>query len=255
MCKGFIKIPRRVYEEKLWNVKRVYSELDAFCDIYASAYTRDRTEPDGTKIKRNQFPCSLRSLADKWIWNQMKVKRFIQSLERKGYITIQADRYKTIITILDFGADDTSVTQGVTPTVTPLLQQNPSKQSTSKVVSVTPPVTPPVTLSVTPIYNKEDKKEDNIPPLYSPQGEKKARFSKPTIEELQSYIDEKGYHFSAQAFWNFYESKGWMVGKNHMKNWKAACNTWENKRKQTTTQLPIGFNLNNAPDKYKEEGW
>ena len=252
MCKGFIKIPRRIYEERLWNVKRVYSELDAFCDIYASAYTREHKCPDGTKIKRNQFPCSLRSLADKWIWNQMKVKRFLQTLERKGYIAINSDRSKTILTILDFGTDDASVTQGVTPPVTPLLHQDTTEQGTSDVVSVTPPVTPPVTPGVTYIKNKE---EYNIPPI-SPIGGKRV-FSKPTIEELQSYISEKGYHFDAQAFWNFYESKGWMVGKNHMKNWKAACATWEGKRKQTGTQMPIGFHLtNNQTNKYDNEtGW
>ena len=119
MCKGFIKIPRRIYEEKQWNVKRVYSELDAFYDIYASANARDRTEPDGTKIRRNQLVISYRSLADKWLWNQMKVKRFIQALERKGFVKVESDRFKTILTIIDFGAEESKgVTQPVTPSVT-----------------------------------------------------------------------------------------------------------------------------------------
>lgn len=52
-------------------------------------------------------------------------------------------------------------------------------------------------------------------------------FVKPTIEELEEYIKEKGYHFDAESFFAFYESKGWMIGKNPMKNWKMACVTWE----------------------------
>lgn len=60
----------------------------------------------------------------------------------------------------------------------------------------------------------------------------KKRFIKPTIEEIDAYIKEKGYKFSAEAFYFHYESKGWMVGKNKMTNWKSACSTWEILRKQ-----------------------
>ena len=56
-----------------------------------------------------------------------------------------------------------------------------------------------------------------------------SRFQKPTVEEVAAFLAEKGYHFQADAFVDYYESNGWMVGKNHMKNWKAACHTWEGK--------------------------
>lgn len=56
---------------------------------------------------------------------------------------------------------------------------------------------------------------------------KKSAFKKPTLDELKAYIAEKGYTFSAEAFIDYYESNGWMVGRNHMKSWKAACNTWQ----------------------------
>lgn len=59
----------------------------------------------------------------------------------------------------------------------------------------------------------------------------KTRFQKPKIEEVESYIKEKGMHFDANQFYDHYEAVGWMVGRNHMKDWKAACRTWENKRK------------------------
>lgn len=68
------------------------------------------------------------------------------------------------------------------------------------------------------INNNKNKKENII---------KEKRFKKPTIEELQAYIDEKQFHFDAESFIAYYESKGWKVGKSPMKNWKMACVTWE----------------------------
>ena len=57
-------------------------------------------------------------------------------------------------------------------------------------------------------------------------------FVKPTVEQVEAYVKEKGYHFDAEQFWNHYESVGWMIGKNHMKDWHCACATWEGRRKQ-----------------------
>jgi hypothetical protein len=48
----------------------------------------------------------------------------------------------------------------------------------------------------------------------------------PTIEELKSYIQEKKYDVVAEKFFAYYESNGWMVGKNKMKSWRAALVTW-----------------------------
>lgn len=60
-----------------------------------------------------------------------------------------------------------------------------------------------------------------------PQKKKSTRFQKPTVEEVDAYIKEKRFGFSAAKFIDYYESKGWVVGKSPMKDWKAACNTWE----------------------------
>ena len=61
-------------------------------------------------------------------------------------------------------------------------------------------------------------------------------FTKPTVEEIAAHIKAEGYTFDAETFWNFYESKGWLVGKAPMKSWQAACVTWqkaENRRADT----------------------
>jgi hypothetical protein len=61
--------------------------------------------------------------------------------------------------------------------------------------------------------------------------------SKPTVQEIIDYLLTKEYEqkhaeFFADQFWNFYESKGWVVGRSPMKSWKAAIRTWELKNKQ-----------------------
>ena len=53
------------------------------------------------------------------------------------------------------------------------------------------------------------------------------RFVPPTLEEVKNYCLERNNLVDPEGFINFYESKGWMVGKNKMKDWKAAIRTWE----------------------------
>lgn len=57
-------------------------------------------------------------------------------------------------------------------------------------------------------------------------------FVKPTVEEVRAYCQERNNGIDAEAFISFYESKGWMIGKNKMKDWKAAVRTWERSRKE-----------------------
>ena len=53
------------------------------------------------------------------------------------------------------------------------------------------------------------------------------RFTKPTLSEVKAYCEERQNHVDAQRFIDYYESKGWLVGKSPMKDWKAAVRTWE----------------------------
>lgn len=57
-------------------------------------------------------------------------------------------------------------------------------------------------------------------------GAKRKRFVQPTPEEVESYCKENGYSIDPQRFVDYYTANGWMVGKNHMKDWKAAVRTW-----------------------------
>ncbi len=55
----------------------------------------------------------------------------------------------------------------------------------------------------------------------------------PTIEEVRAYCDERGKGVNVEKWFAFYESKGWMIGKNKMTNWKAAVHTWEQSKAES----------------------
>lgn len=90
--------------------------------------------------------------------------------------------------------------------------------------NVTSNVTDDVTVTVSNAdridKNREDKnREEDIAP--------RKRFTPPTVDELRAYATEKGYtRFNAESFEAYYASKGWMVGKSPMRDWKAAVRGW-----------------------------
>ena len=63
--------------------------------------------------------------------------------------------------------------------------------------------------------------------LVSEPDKPKKRFVKPTLAEVQAYCRERNNNVDPESFIAYYESNGWRVGKNPMKNWKSAIITWE----------------------------
>ena len=76
----------------------------------------------------------------------------------------------------------------------------------------------------TPLKGKEETNNNNNTPA-------RARFVKPTVEEVAAHVRARGYTFDAEQFWNYYESKGWRVGRVPMKSWQSACVTWQKSEK------------------------
>lgn len=72
---------------------------------------------------------------------------------------------------------------------------------------------------------KELEKELDTKANKSPT--KAKRFVKPTLSEIKQYCIERKNNVNAEHFFDYYESNGWKVGKNSMKDWKAAVRTWE----------------------------
>ncbi|WP_080657275.1 hypothetical protein [Treponema pedis] len=86
---------------------------------------------------------------------------------------------------------------------------------------------------------KPPEQAEPAPFFEIPKPEKKRKcFVKPTIPEIANYCNERKNGVDPVAFYNFYESKDWYVGKNKMKNWKACVHTWEQRQHDFKKQHP-----------------
>jgi hypothetical protein len=70
----------------------------------------------------------------------------------------------------------------------------------------------------------------------------KGHFKKPTLNEIHSYCLERNNSINFETFYDFYESKNWMIGKNKMKDWKAAIRNWERREKPTMSKIDSQLN-------------
>tara|TARA_R100001460_G_scaffold46316_2_gene83830 strand:- start:11861 stop:12466 length:606 start_codon:yes stop_codon:yes gene_type:complete len=86
----------------------------------------------------------------------------------------------------------------------------------------------------TKVYNNTNLTDSN----------KKALFKKPILDEVENYCILRKNNIDAEAFINFYESKDWMVGKNKMKDWKAAVRTWEKRENKKPTMSKLDSQIN-----------
>ncbi len=103
----------------------------------------------------------------------------------------------------------------------------------------TPPQGVPSTLESVDVLHQRDSNQKQLNQNQEP---KKEKFIPPSLEEVKSYFSEKGeLTKEAELFFNYYESNGWMVGKNKMRKWKAAANNWITKKNAHSGSLGGNF--------------
>lgn len=83
-------------------------------------------------------------------------------------------------------------------------------------------------VSIIDTNNKEDININNNS-LYKRES---SRFQKPSIDEIRQYCSSRNNSVDPEQFYNFYESKGWTIGRTPMKDWRAAVRTWEKREKE-----------------------
>jgi len=103
-----------------------------------------------------------------------------------------------------------------------------------------------ITLVNNPCKEKfTDNTNININNINLTDSNKKERFKKPILDDVKLYCSERKNNIDAEAFIDFYESKNWLIGKNKMKDWKAAVRTWEKRdKKKPQTMSKIDSQLN-----------
>ena len=111
-------------------------------------------------------------------------------------------------------------------------QEKGEQRANEKKAPLLPPdgFSPCTPSSLTPYIPQETKKTADA------VKETKHRFVKPTVEQIIFYCQERGYTVDAERFFDYYESKGWVVGKAPMKDWKAAVRNWAAKRESPATR-------------------
>ena len=161
----------------------------------------------GHLIKKGSFVTSLSKLSEETKLSVRKVRTSLEKLKLTGELTKVSTPDFTIITVNNWDKyQDNDKPHDKRATNE---RQTNDKQTTT-----------------TKEYKEYKNIRSNIHNMFVP----------PTLEEVEAYILEKGYHFEADTFIAFYESNGWKVGKNPMKNWKSACVTWEKNRTTTNAR-------------------
>lgn len=248
---GWIKLHRKIQDCFIWNDKP-YDKARAWIDLLLSAMHRDKKlliDGNVVIIERGSFMTSRLKLADRWGWSIKKVDAYLNMLESEKMVTTVRTPKGTTLTIVNY--DDYQVL-GTTEDIA----EDTTEDTPKEITEDTPKGTTEVTTEDTQNKNIKNNKnvnndknvkneKNNINPPISPLGEeevekpKRTRFVPPTYEEVDAYCVERNNNVDAQAFIDFYESKGWMVGKNKMKDWKASIRTWERSRQGNVTSKAI----------------
>ena len=254
--KGFIKMYRDIWQES-WAKNSCTVHL--FFWLATNANIEDN-ECEGLKIQRGQLLTSIRSLSKQTGISEQSVRTALKQLCLTHHITQGVTQWVTqglthplthsgtLVTICDYDRYSRFFNEPNT------LSNTPSNTGSN---------TPSNTQPNNDIRNNKEYKEENKEiviesvvvsneqqTLPTPTKEKKRRssvFVKPTLEECIAYANEKGFNWDASRFYNYYESNGWRVGRNPMKNWKAAMSSWNTKEPKYPQQslFPSTSNNNN----------
>lgn len=208
---GWIKLPRSIMDDPLYFAEP-FTRAQAWIDLlllanYADGYFIVRG--NRVNVKRGQIGRSQQNLAERWRWSRGKVDRFLTEMENDGRIIQQKNRLTSLISIVNFESMYSTVQQNEQQMAQHITQQ-------------------------TGINNKKNNQNNNnnTSSIEEDREKPQKRFVPPTLEEVQEYIGEKGYSVDAESFIAFYQSKNWYVGKNKMKDWKAALVTWEKRERE-----------------------
>lgn len=207
---GYIKIHRKLLNWGWYSdpvVRGIFQHLLLIANFKESQWM-------GRTLQCGQVATSFANLAAETGFSIRQTRTALDKLKSTGEVTTEPTSKYTIITIENWGKyqclDDDSDKQDDTQMTNK--RQAIDKQATSN------------RQQIKNKRNKEIKNKRNIEGV----GDKPPRttFKPPSAEEVEAYCLEKGYSVDAERFVNYYESIGWMVGKNKMKKWKNAVATW-----------------------------
>ena len=152
------------------------------------------------KLQAGQFITGRKKLSDETGISQTTIERILKCFENEHQIGQQKTTKYRLITILKWKQYQDTDSKTDSKRTTDGQQADTNNNNNNN--------------------NKDNKNTGGTPPP--------TKFQKPNIEEISNYCKERKNNVNPSKFIDFYESKGWMVGKNKMKDWKACVRTWEN---------------------------
>lgn len=205
---GWIKLHRKL-EEWEWSSNPIILAL--FIHLLLRANYEEK-KWQGILIPVGSFITSIANLSVIVGVSQQQMRTALKKLESTGEIAMKSTNRFTMITICKYDSyqskEDTE-------------QQTDNKRITNKQQTNNKQITNKQQTNNNNIRNKEVKnirsKEYNI----------SKKFIKPTLVEIEEYCKERNNDVDASNFFDYNESKGWIVGKAPMKDWRAAVRTWE----------------------------
>ena len=205
MTEGWILLHRKLQDCTIWSDSSPFDMRSAWVDLLLLANHRDVEMLFDYKpmtISRGQYLTSVRKLGERWGWSKNRVLKYLRLLENLKMIERKSNNQRTLITIVNYG-----VYQDVRDT------------------GMDTPIDTGMDTGMPQTNNENNENNNNI---------NNRAFQKPSLEQVREYCLERKNNVDPEAFVSFYESKGWMVGKNKMKDWKAAVRTWERSRSSGT---------------------
>lgn len=226
---GYISLHRKVMKNFLFREKRVFSKFEAWIYILMNANHTDAQILIGNQlidVKKGSFITSEIKLMEEFLWSKSKLRTFLSLLESQSMIEKVSDTKKTTLTVVKY-----SDYQDLQTTKKP---QKDRQQTTKELRKDT---------------NNNDNNDNNVNNVNNDNNielnnsmnniEKSKIFLKPTLLEVSEYCIERKNNVNPNHFIDFYQSNGWMVGRNKMKDWKATVRTWEknnfNQKQNATT--------------------
>jgi len=207
MNNGWIKTHRKFKE---WEWYQDANTFRVFFNLLISA-NHEPKKWRGFDIGIGEVPTGRKKLSEELNLSEQNIRTALKHLELTNEITIKSHREFSIIKLNNWNQYQLTNQQ-----TNQLTNQQPTNNQP----------TPNHTIRTKRIKELKNKEEEG----------KSKRFIPPSTEEVILLFLEKGSTSQeADNFWNFYESKGWMVGKNKMKSWKASVSVWIARNKDNLT--------------------
>ena len=247
MQQGWIKLYRDIED---WRYFSDAKTLQLFLYLILHANTED-CYFHSELCRRGELITSISHLSDVLNLSTQNIRTIFRKLNGKE-LTIKTTNRNTHITICNYDSyqGEKKETNKENNTQITNKQQTTNKQLTTiKEYKKEEEISTIVdkekkSISDAEIFSDEKDSANNLTPVAQEEKKEKSsarkertQFVPPTLEEVKDYEAQKGYTFSAEKFWGYYESNGWRVGKNPMKSWHGACVTWQGKQNEEQINL------------------